>query len=106
MKSMFFSPITIDDLVEAIASKLRMQIQQTGTLPEQINNKEAAGILGCKVSYLAQLRHREEIPYYKSGREVSYKRSEIEAYRDSKRIPTKSERVQMARNAQIRKNHD
>ncbi len=105
MANIPFISIDADALAEKVASKIKMLLEPSAPPSEQINNKEAAEILGCKVSYLAQLRHRNEIPYYKSGREISYKRSEIEAYRDGKRVPTNSERVEMARNAQRRLKH-
>ena len=104
-ENIILSQITLDALAGKIASKVADLIGQPKKLPERINSEEAAKIIGCKESYLAQLRHKGEIPFYKNegGRIISYKRSEMEAYRDSKRVATKSERVEAAHLAQVRK---
>ena len=94
-------------VAELAASKLADRIKQPKKLPEDINSEKAAQIIGCKKSYLAQLRHKKKIPFYKNegGRIISYKRSEMEAYRNSKRVATKSERVEAAHLAQGRKSN-
>jgi len=101
--NIILSQITLDALAEKIASKLTDLIGQPKKLPERINSEEAAKIIGCKESYLAQLRHKGEIPFNKNGRFISYNREEIEAFSLGKRIPTKSEKVDTARLAQVRK---
>jgi hypothetical protein len=89
---------TMENPYEILAARLSnienmlLEIKQTPKhQSERIGDKEAAEMIGCKPTYLAQLRHRNVIPYLRAGKFVSYLRVDIEAYCRSNRVPTKEE---------------
>ena len=57
-------------------------------MPELINQKELAKILGTSVAVLNTLRCRGElvIPYYKIGRKVMYSRKDVEKWIKARRF--------------------
>lgn len=58
---------------------------------EVLNVEEVALVLGISKSRVYHLTSTREIPYYKNGKSVCFKKSEIEEWRLKERIPTKSE---------------
>lgn len=86
--------------LETIVQKIVKQtINQQPTLPERLNDQQAAEFLGCKVSYLAQLRHKRLIPYLRAGKFVSYNRSDLQAY--LQRQPSRNELKENAMDLQL-----
>lgn len=56
-----------------------------------LDAKDVALILGVKENRVRVLCCKKEIPYYKNGASVFFKRSEIEEWQLGKRIPTNDE---------------
>ena len=61
------------------------------TSKEVLNVSETAMMLGVSESRVRHMMSSREIPYYKRGVCVSFKKSEIEAWRLDKRFPTDAE---------------
>lgn len=57
-------------------------------MPELINQKELAKVLGTSVAVLNTLRCRGDldIPYYKIGRKVMYSRKDVEKWIKARRF--------------------
>jgi len=79
--------------LDSIESLLREQGSQA---KEILNVAEAAKFLDLEVGYLYQLTSKREIPYYRPGRKIYFKKSELEAWITSKRMATKSEVFHLA----------
>ena len=62
-----------------------------------LRNEEVASMLGITENSLRQMRHKRQIPYYKSrGRRVYYLKSEIEEWALALRVATKQENEERA----------
>jgi len=59
--------------------------------PERMNQKQACEYLGMSTNYLYQKTARNEIAVYKKGNRNFFKKSELDAWMDSKRIRPRSE---------------
>ena len=59
--------------------------------PERMNQKQACEYLGMSSHYLYQKSARCEIPVYKKGNRNFYRKSELDAWQDSKRVRPVSE---------------
>ena len=59
--------------------------------PERMNQKQACEYLGMSTNYLYQKSARNEIAVYKKGNRNFYRKSELDAWQDSKRIRPVSE---------------
>lgn len=79
--------------LDSIETLLREQHVQS---KEIFNVKEAADFLDLEVGYLYQLTSKREIPFYRPGRKIYFKRQELEDWITSKRMATKSEVFQQA----------
>ncbi len=53
--------------------------------------KELAELLCVKPLTIYRMVQRQELPFYKIGRSVRFRRDDIEEYLRSRRMPTKSE---------------
>lgn len=56
-----------------------------------LDAKDMALILGVKENHIRVLCSKKEIPYYKRGASVFFKRSEIEEWQLRDRVPTNDE---------------
>ncbi len=87
--------------LEAMFKKFTDQHSKQPALPERLNDEQAAEFLGCKISYLAQLRFKKAIPYLKAGKFITYLRSDLEAYLE--RVPSKAEKSKKSITSQFSK---
>jgi len=60
-------------------------------MEEPLNIDQAARFLGLKKGTLYNMISRKAIPYYKVGSRVLFRRSDLEAWFESKRVKTKQQ---------------
>lgn len=70
---------------------------------EALDTREAALFLGVTENRIRVLVWRKEIPYYKRGRSVFFKKSELEGWMLRDRIPTTEEIEQEAYSYDLRR---
>lgn len=58
---------------------------------EVLNSAEAAALLGITAKALRNLTAQRKVPHYKQGASLYFRKSELEAWRCARRVPTDEE---------------
>lgn len=77
--------LTIEERLDRIEGLLRLSAK------EVLNADEAALLLGISSGRVRHLTSAKEIPFYRQGRKVWYKKSELEKWQLRNRVETKDE---------------
>lgn len=71
----------VNQIAEMIADRVEQQIRdRKPELPDEGDVSFAAKITGYKESYIRQLVHQGEIPYYKRGRRLWFNKDKLEEW--------------------------
>jgi excisionase family DNA binding protein len=103
MKQQILTSLTTDELRKLIDESVTNALQaaaignNTSDDKEIMDLKEVAAFLKVSKHTIYRLTHRREIPHYKKGGKLYFKREEIEAYRDSGKQLTHEEFEAQAR---------
>lgn len=82
--------------------RIERAIEKINSLPnpnnedELMNIEEVSSFLGLTKPTVYGLTHSRKIPHYKNGRRIQFKKHEIIAWIDSKKVKTREEINQMA----------
>jgi excisionase family DNA binding protein len=74
----------LDDFMKKVQTKEKYY-------PERMNHQQASEYIGMSKAYLYQCTTRNEIAVYKKGNRNFFKKSELDAWMESKRIKPVSE---------------
>ncbi len=102
MKQHVFIQVSLQELREFIHESVSEAIQASDNTNKShekdvMDLKEVAAFLKVSRHTIYRMTHKREIPHYKKGGKLYFKRSEIEAYRDSGKQLTQDEFNEQAR---------
>jgi len=109
MKQQILTSLTTDELRKLINESVLNALQEApigNYIPEDreiMDVNEVAAFLKVSKHTIYRMTHKRELPHYKKGGKLYFKREEIEAYRDSGKQLTQEEFEAQARK-KLRKN--
>ena len=81
----------IENAVEQALLRHQPQVRAPRPQPEEMRIEAASEFTGYSESYLYKLVSRREIPFKKYGKYVVFERSELEAWKEARRIKSATE---------------
>lgn len=106
MESPMFFQLNREELKRLIKEALREILAENKTEKENnttlINVQEAAALLNLAVATLYEKTSEKLIPHYKHGKKIMFKKSELLAWVEARRVKTIQEIRREARNFPVR----
>lgn len=93
MQDIIFSPVTVAELVDLIASKVEERINKVEspkTLQDRIVLQQASELLGLSRSAIYKLTMQEAIPHEKYGKRLVFSRRELELWMNERTVRKQS----------------